>query len=110
VRAWLRSRWRAGHAIARRRLRAWRVAARNRAEASTCFYCGVGFEEGGARQRTVDHRIPKALGGTDGLANLVFACNACNQRKASRTEEEFTGSDWLRTRRRDVGTERASPE
>jgi 5-methylcytosine-specific restriction endonuclease McrA len=83
--------------------RAWRRAARNRAAASVCFYCGVPFDGDGARRRTVDHRVPRAAGGTDGLANLVFACGACNQRKGNRTEEEFVASAWLADRRREVG-------
>ncbi|HUF32350.1 MAG TPA: HNH endonuclease signature motif containing protein [Acidimicrobiales bacterium] len=90
-------------AIGRRRLRAWRMAARNRSSGSTCFYCGVAFEGEGSRRRTVDHRVPRALGGTDGLANLVFACTACNQRKADSAEDDFSASDWLAARRRDVG-------
>lgn len=54
------------------------------------------------RQRTVDHRIPRGRGGSEGLTNLVFACRACNQRKADRSEEEFVSSTWLVRRRREV--------
>ena len=35
--------------------------ARNRSQASSCFYCGCGFTPSGARQRTVDHRSPSSL-------------------------------------------------
>jgi 5-methylcytosine-specific restriction endonuclease McrA len=90
----------------RRRWVRWRLAARNRATASTCFYCGTPFTPAGARQRTVDHRVPRALGGTEGLANLVFACRSCNQRKGDLPEDEFVASEWLARRRLDVGRER----
>ena len=83
----------------RRRLAEARTARRNRGRASHCFYCGVAFEGTGSLGRTVDHRLPRSLGGGDGLANLVFACRACNQRKVSQSEAEFVASAWLRARR-----------
>ena len=100
----LRHRWKATRATFRAWWRARRVAARNRAEARSCFYCGVAFSGlgTGPDHRTVDHRIPRSRGGTDGLANLVFACYACNQRKRDRPEDEFTASEWLARRRDDV--------
>lgn len=100
----LRSRWKAARAGFRAWRRARRVAAANRAQASTCFYCGVAFTGTGAGpdHRTVDHRIPRSRGGSDGLANLVFACYACNQRKRDRPEDEFVASEWLARRRADV--------
>jgi 5-methylcytosine-specific restriction endonuclease McrA len=82
--------------------KAWRAAARNRARASSCFYCGAGFAPEGPSSRTVDHRVPRAAGGHDGLANLVFACLACNRRKADATEADFLASTWLAERRRDA--------
>lgn len=96
--AWLRG----VRAQARRRFRLWRLAARNRSEASRCFYCGVAFAGSGARQRTVDHRVPTALGGSHRLGNLVFACRSCNQRKGHVPEDEFVASEWLARRRADV--------
>jgi 5-methylcytosine-specific restriction endonuclease McrA len=98
LRGWVKGR----RASARNRWRAWRLAAHNRAAATHCFYCGVGFEGTGARQRTVDHRMARGQGGSDGLANLVFACRSCNQRKGSRSEQDFMSSEWLAQRRRDV--------
>lgn len=82
--------------------RAWRVAAANRASASNCFYCGVRFARAGPDHRTVDHRIPRSRGGTDGLANLVFACYSCNQRKRDRPEDDFVASEWLTRRREEI--------
>jgi 5-methylcytosine-specific restriction endonuclease McrA len=98
----LRSRWKAVRAVVRSRVRSWRIAARNRSQASSCFYCGCGFTPSGARQRTVDHRSPSSGGGTNRLGNLVFACRSCNQRKANHAEEDFVASDWLARRREDV--------
>jgi 5-methylcytosine-specific restriction endonuclease McrA len=42
-----------------------------------CIYCGGPYEH-------VDHVIPRILGGTDDVHNLVPACAPCNQAKASR--------------------------
>ena len=83
----------------RERWQAWRVAARNRSLASECFYCGAVFTEEGSTHRTVDHRVPRSRGGSQRLGNLVFACFACNQRKANSSEAEFMASAWLAERR-----------
>lgn len=49
----------------------------------TCQYCG---------QRTsvltIDHIIPRRLGGTHSWENLVAACPSCNHRKGGRTLEQ----------------------
>lgn len=49
----------------------------------TCQYCG---------QRTafltIDHIIPRRLGGNHSWENLVAACPACNHRKGGRTLEQ----------------------
>ncbi len=115
----LRGRWKGLRAATRARWRAWRVAAANRERAGTCFYCGVALTppdpRPGARprhdQRTVDHRVPRARGGSDALSNLVFACFACNQRKRDRDEDAFVASGWLAARRTEVaGRDGAGPE
>lgn len=86
------------------------AARRNRAEASRCFFCGVAFADGGPLARTADHRVPRAAGGTDGLANLVFVCLACNQRKADQAEATFVASAWLADRRRAVADGRLADD
>lgn len=83
-----------------------RRARANRAAGTHCFYCGAAFTGTGALARTVDHRVPRSGGGTEGLANLVFACFACNQRKAATTEEDFVRSVWLAQRIAEVSTPR----
>lgn len=86
----------------RRRWIRWRLAARNRTTGAACFYCGSAFTPVGARQRTIDHRIPRVRGGTDRLGNLVFACRSCNQRKGDLPEADFIASEWLLRRRAEV--------
>jgi len=49
-----------------------------------CAYCQA---SGIALQ--VEHIVPRARGGSDRVRNLTLACETCNQRKGSRTAEEF---------------------
>ena len=51
---------------------------------SRCHYCGKRFP---SRELTVDHVIPRSLGGRDTWENLVTACVPCNSRKGSRTPQ-----------------------
>lgn len=44
-----------------------------------CEYCGLHV---GLRAGTIDHYLPRALGGTDALRNLRWACITCNGLKA----------------------------
>ncbi len=43
---------------------------------------------------TVDHKIPKAKGGSDDLDNLLLSCTKCNQRKGKKDYSNFL--KWLR--------------
>ncbi len=45
----------------------------------TCQYCGQHVSI-----LTIDHVIPRRMGGTDTWENLVTACPACNHRKGGR--------------------------
>jgi 5-methylcytosine-specific restriction endonuclease McrA len=49
----------------------------------TCQYCGQT-----ASSLTIDHVIPRHLGGEHSWDNLVTACPACNHRKGARTIEQ----------------------
>jgi len=49
----------------------------------TCQYCGQRKQT-----LTVDHVIPRRLGGNHCWENLVTACAACNHRKGGRTIEQ----------------------
>ena len=48
----------------------------------TCQYCGLQ-----TRDLTIDHMIPRFLGGGHNWENLVSACKSCNQKKAGRPPE-----------------------
>ena len=52
---------------------------------SSCQYCGA---RPGSAELTIDHVIPRSLGGTSTWENCVLACVACNARKANRTPEQ----------------------
>ena len=47
-----------------------------------CQYCAKGFP---TRELTIDHVVPRVLGGLHSWANLVCACVRCNARKGGRT-------------------------
>ena len=49
----------------------------------TCQYCGKHTKE-----LTIDHVIPRRLGGEHVWDNVVSACKACNQRKAGRSPKD----------------------
>lgn len=47
-----------------------------------CVYCGS------REDLTIDHVLPRSLGGRDSWDNLVTACQRCNARKGSMTPEQ----------------------
>ena len=47
-----------------------------------CQYCGKSFP---TRELTIDHVVPRVLGGNHSWTNLVCACVRCNARKGGRT-------------------------
>ena len=49
----------------------------------TCQYCGTQ-----GRELTLDHVIPRRMGGPHSWDNLVSACMSCNHRKAGRTPQQ----------------------
>jgi 5-methylcytosine-specific restriction endonuclease McrA len=49
----------------------------------TCQYCGKNHQP-----MTIDHVIPKSLGGGESWENLVCACIRCNGKKGSRTPDQ----------------------
>ncbi len=70
-----------------------------------CAYCAEPL----GRSATLDHVIPKALGGTADLSNVVSCCLACNSSKGHRdwiswyrtqhfwsATREWTIANWLR--------------
>jgi 5-methylcytosine-specific restriction endonuclease McrA len=53
-------------------------------DAYTCQYCGRNSGE----RMTIDHVIPKSLGGRTVWENVVSACRACNLKKGNKSLEE----------------------
>jgi 5-methylcytosine-specific restriction endonuclease McrA len=51
-----------------------------RRDSHTCQYCG---KRGG--ELTIDHVVPRRMGGNHSWENLVTACPSCNHRKGGRT-------------------------
>lgn len=49
----------------------------------TCQYCGKK-----STNLTIDHVIPRHMGGTHSWDNLAAACHACNRRKGGKTVEQ----------------------
>ena len=54
-----------------------------RRDGYTCQYCGAVTV-----RPTLDHVVPRWLGGGTTWTNLVTACRDCNQRKGGRTPEQ----------------------
>ena len=54
-------------------------------DGNRCQYCGTHFP---TRELTVDHVVPRVLGGQHSWTNLVCACVPCNARKGGRTPQQ----------------------
>lgn len=54
-----------------------------------CSYSASWVPQGDYRWGQVDHRTPKARGGTDDTWNLVLCCGSCNSQKGSRSYLEY---------------------
>ena len=72
--------------------RRWAIRRLVEATGNVCRYCGVELADepdGSARERdvpphtrTVDHVVPRALGGSHRIDNLALACRRCNHAKS----------------------------
>lgn len=51
----------------------------------TCQYCGA---QPGKSALTIDHVVPRSVGGQKSWRNLVAACGPCNRRKGNRRPRE----------------------
>jgi HNH endonuclease len=61
-----------------------------RRDGYTCRYCGAQAPD---VPLTVDHVIPRALGGSDDPTNLITACHDCNAGKGSTSPDEHIVAD-----------------
>ena len=52
---------------------------------NTCQYCGKRFS---SSELSLDHVVPRSLGGKSTWTNIVCACVRCNVRKGGRTPEQ----------------------
>ena len=60
-----------------------------------CCFCGVEMCRHGPRWRnpTLEHVIPKSLGGPDHPDNYAVSCHRCNTRRGTLSYEEFMETD-----------------
>lgn len=72
-----------------------RSAAAVRTGGWRCHYCDKFFSKHQRHLLTLDHIIPRSLGGPERVWNRVLSCIPCNRSKASRTYEDFTGAAFL---------------
>jgi 5-methylcytosine-specific restriction endonuclease McrA len=56
-----------------------------RRDGDSCQYCGERFPRS---ELTIDHVIPRSLGGKSVWENVVCSCMDCNRKKGGRTPEE----------------------
>lgn len=56
-----------------------------------CYYCKseITFYSKKTNSLEIDHKLPKAKGGTDEEANLAASCRLCNRSKGDKTAEEY---------------------
>ncbi len=52
-----------------------RTKSRQKQEKKDCFYCNRGLAK---HKQTIEHILPRSLGGTDSSKNLTIACLKCN--------------------------------
>ena len=55
-----------------------------RRDRNTCQYCGTRYS---TEELSIDHVVPRSLGGVSSWTNCVVACLACNARKGNRDLE-----------------------
>lgn len=67
---------------------------------SLCHYCAktVKLRASSTQHKmddaTLDHKIPKAAGGTNADENLLLACRECNEAKEDRSYDDFLARPW----------------
>lgn len=64
-----------------------------------CMWCTTVLE---IDEATIEHIVPHSHGGPLSVENAGVACSSCNQKRGTRTPEEFQASAWLLEKRRQV--------
>lgn len=64
-----------------------------RRDNDTCQYCG---KNSFRSELTLDHVVPRSLGGTTTWENIVCCCIPCNRRKGGKTTPEAAGMNLLK--------------
>jgi 5-methylcytosine-specific restriction endonuclease McrA len=54
-----------------------------------CYYCGELLYKSFDSSVHIDHKTPISRGGSNNISNIALACSACNQKKFTKTAEEF---------------------
>lgn len=57
----------------------------------TCQYCDKKLQRQKPKNRTLDHLVPREMGGSHSNDNLVTACLTCNTQRGLKPWEEFAG-------------------
>lgn len=70
-----------------------------------CMWCGVHIEQDVA---TIEHILPASEGGPLSINNAGIACSSCNQKRGTKTREEFLSSSWLLEKKRQVHSQRSN--
>lgn len=60
----------------------------------TCVYCGVNAKKTRGVQLTMDHVVPRALGGATIWDNVATACRNCNVRKADKPLDMLDNAEF----------------
>jgi 5-methylcytosine-specific restriction endonuclease McrA len=75
------------------------IGAGEEAWVGKCLHCNtrltVAIDGTPISRATIEHIVPKALGGTDELANLGVACSRCNHEKGVRHDPKGLGDPKL---------------
>lgn len=69
-----------------------------------CCWCGVECDvrRGRKTSATVEHVVPKSLGGADEWENMALACSSCNGRRGVQDIEEFNPHAYVKTKGKKV--------
>lgn len=60
-----------------------------RRDGARCNWCRVWVGEDRVQELTLDHVVPRALGGPNSFWNMVLACRECNEARGDEFCREF---------------------